>query len=212
MTEEEQRKIFSKNLNYYITNSGKQQKEIAADLGISPTTFNTWCVGKIMPRMGKVQAIADYFNIGKSDLIDDKSNLIGKRTKKGVIINVLGRVAAGIPIDAIEDIIDTEEITEELAKTGEFFGLQIHGDSMTPNICDGDIVIVRQQNDAESGDIVIATVNGDEATCKRLRKYKDGIELVSINPSYKPFEFSNEEIIEKPVKILGKVVELRRKF
>lgn len=73
-----------------------------------------------------------------------------------------------IPIEAVTDIIDTEE----MAKTGEFFGLQIHGDSMIPHICDGDIVIVRQQNDAESGDIVIATVNGDEATCKRLRKYK----------------------------------------
>ena len=83
---------------------------------------------------------------------------------------------------------------------------------MTPNICDGDVVIVRQQDDAESGDIVIATVNGNEATCKRLRKYKDGIELVSSNPSYKPFEFSNKEIIEKPVRIIGKVVELRRKF
>ena len=159
MTEEEQRRIFSKNLNYYISNSGKQQKEIAVDLGISPTTFNTWCVGKIMPRMGKVQAIADYFNIGKSDLIDDKSNLIGKRTKKGIVINVLGRVAAGIPIEAIEDIIDTEEISEELAKTGDFFGLQIHGDSMEPRMCEGDIVIVRKQEDAESGDIVIAMVN-----------------------------------------------------
>lgn len=83
---------------------------------------------------------------------------------------------------------------------------------MTPNICDGDIVIVRQQDDAESGDIVIATINGDEATCKRLRKYKQGIELISNNPSYEPFEFSNEEILNKPVKIIGKVVELRRKF
>lgn len=212
MTEEEQRKIFSKNLNYYISNSGKQQKEIAADLGISPTTFNTWCVWKIMPRMGKVQAIADYFNIGKSDLIDDKSNIIGKRTKKGVIINVLGRVAAGIPIEAIEDIIDTEEITEELAKTGDFFGLKIHGDSMEPRMCEGDVVIVRKQEDAESGDIVIAMVNGDDATCKRLRKYRDGIELISNNPAYKPMFFSNREIEEKPVKIIGKVVELRGKF
>ena len=135
-----------------------------------------------------------------------------KELKKGVVINVLGRVAAGIPIDAIEDIIDTEEIPEEMAKTGEFFGLQIHGDSMTPGICDGDIVIVRQQDDAESGDIVIATINGDEATCKRLRKYKDGIELISNNPSYSPFEFNNQEIEEKPVRIIGKVVELRRKF
>lgn len=83
---------------------------------------------------------------------------------------------------------------------------------MTPTICDGDIVIVRQQNDAESGDIVIATVNGDEATCKRLRKYKEGIELIAINPSYDTLEFSSKEILEKPVKIIGKVVEARRKF
>lgn len=133
-------------------------------------------------------------------------------SRKGVVVNVLGRIAAGIPIDAIKDIIDTEEIPEEMARTGEFFGLQIHGDSMTPSICDGDIVIVKQQNDAESGDIVIATINGDEATCKRLRKYKDGIELISNNPSYSPFEFNNQEIEEKPVRIIGKVVELRRKF
>ena len=91
-------------------------------------------------------------------------------------------------------------------------GLKIKGDSMTPTICDGDVVIVRQQDDAESGDIVIATINGDEATCKRLRKYKEGIELISVNPSYDPFEFSNQEIIDKPVKIIGKVVESRRKF
>ncbi len=212
MTDEEQKKIFSRNLNFYISNSGKQQKEIAADLGISPTTFNTWCVGKIMPRMGKVQAIADYFNIGKSDLIDDKSNLIGKKVKKGIVINVLGRVAAGIPIEAIEDIIDTEEITEDMARTGEFYGLKIHGDSMEPRMCEGDVVIVRKQEDAESGDIVIAMVNGDNATCKRLRKYRDGIELISNNPAYKPMFFSNDEIQSKPVKIIGKVVELRGKF
>ncbi|MEE0751445.1 LexA family protein [Frisingicoccus sp.] len=212
MTDEEQKRIFSKNLGYYISNSGKQQKEVAADLGISPTTFNTWCVGKIMPRMGKVQAIADYFGIGKSDLIDDKSNLYGKKTRKGIVINVLGQVAAGIPIEAIEDIVDTEEITEEMAKTGNFFGLKIRGDSMEPRMCEGDVVIVRQQDDAESGDIVIATVNGNEATCKRLRKYRDGIELVSNNPSYEPMFFSNKEIENKPVKIIGKVVELRGKF
>lgn len=132
--------------------------------------------------------------------------------KKGISIKVLGRVAAGIPIEAIEDVIDTEEITEELAATGDFFGLQIHGDSMEPRICDGDVVIVRQQDDAESGEIVIAMVNGDEATCKRLRKYRDGIELISNNPAYKPMFYSNEDISNKPVKIIGKVVELRGKF
>lgn len=133
-------------------------------------------------------------------------------SKHGVVINVLGRVAAGIPIDAVTDIIDTEEISLEMARTGEFFGLQIKGDSMEPKISDGDVVIVRQQNDAESGDIVIATINGDEATCKRIRKYRDGIELVSSNPCYEPMFFSNEEIENKPVRIIGRVVELRAKF
>lgn len=212
MTDNEQKIIFSKNLNYYIAQSGKQQEEVAEDLGISPTTFNSWCVGEILPRMGKVQLLADYFKIRKSDLIYDKSQFTHMRESTGVIINVLGRVAAGIPIEAVENIIDTEEISEELAKTGEFFGLRVKGDSMAPNICDGDTVIVRKQEDAESGDIVIVAVNGTDAVCKRLGKYAQGIELISDNPSYKTMEFNNNEIIEKPVHIIGKVVELRRKF
>lgn len=212
MTDEEQRRIFSKNLNRYISNSGKQQKEVAKDLGIPNTTFNSWCVGRIMPRMGKVQMIADYFGIGKSDLVDDKSNIVGKRSNTGVVISVYGKVAAGIPIEMIEDIIDTEEIPEKMARNGEFFGLQIHGDSMEPRMIDGDVVIVRRQDDAESGDIVIATINGTDATCKRLKKYSDGIALISINPKYDPIYFSNREVMEKPVKVLGKVVELRAKF
>ena len=72
MTDDEQRKIFGKNLSRYIALSGKEQKEVAKDLGYATTTFNTWCVGKIIPSMGKIQKIADYFGIGKSDLLDDK--------------------------------------------------------------------------------------------------------------------------------------------
>ena len=211
MTDEEQKAVFAKNLNKYLRLSNKSQKEVADSIGVLTSTFNTWCQGVALPRMGKVQKLADYFGIGKSDLIDDKpfSNVT---TKKGVVINVLGRVAAGIPIEAVEDVIDTEEITEEMAATGTYFGLQIKGDSMVPNICNHDIVIVRQQDDAETGDTVIALVNGDDATCKRLKKYHDGIELIPNNPNFQPIYFSNEEIQSKPVRIIGKVVELRRKF
>lgn len=212
MTDEEQKRIFSKNINYYISQSGMQQKDVAKALGFNPTTFNTWCVGKIVPSAGKIQKIADYFKIGKSDLLDDKSSLRGKETRKGIVINVLGRVAAGIPIEAIENIIDTEEISEQMASTGEFFGLQIHGDSMEPRMYEGDVVIVRQQEDAESGDIVIAMVNGHDATCKRLMKYAGSIALLSLNPKYEPMMFTEKEIEEKPVKIIGKVVELRGKL
>lgn len=212
MSDEQQKVIFSRNLNKYLTEYGKSQKEVAEAIGVIPSTFNTWCQGIALPRMGKVQALSDYFGINKSDLIDDKSALIGKTPSKGFTVNVLGRVAAGIPIEAITDIIDTEEISQDLAKTGEFFGLQIHGDSMEPRMYEGDVVIVRQQEDAESGDIVIAMVNGYDATCKRLMKYVGGISLISLNSKYDPMMFTNQEIEEKPVRIIGKVVELRGKF
>ena len=211
MSEREFNQIFSERLRYYLDEYNMTQLELSKRLGVGTTSVYNWCNGIKTPRMDKVDAMCKIFNCKRSDLMEDKSTS-PTPPRKGAVINVLGRVAAGIPIDAIKDIIDTEEIPEEMARTGEFFGLQIHGDSMTPSICDGDIVIVKQQNDAESGDIVIATINGDEATCKRLRKYKDGIELISNNPSYSPFEFNNQEIEEKPVRIIGKVVELRRKF
>lgn len=166
--------------------------------------------GLVDLQQSKIELFAKALGTTAKDLVgwDDEPN----QKRKGVVINVLGRVAAGIPIEAVTDIIDTEEIPEEMAKTGEFFGLQIHGDSMEPKFSEGDVVIVRQQDDAESGDIVIAMINGDDATCKRLRKYRDGIELISSNPSYDPMFFSNEEIERKPVKIIGRVVELRAKF
>ena len=132
--------------------------------------------------------------------------------KKGIKIPVLSRVAAGIPIEMIEDILDYEEISGDMAKHGEYFALKIQGDSMTPRICNNDVVIVRQQDNAENGDIVITAINGDDAMCKRLQKYNDGIALISLNPQYDPIYLKNDEIDEKPVRIIGKVVELRGKF
>lgn len=127
-------------------------------------------------------------------------------------IPVLGNVAAGIPISAVEDILDYEEVPISWQNQGEFFALRIKGDSMQPRMESGDVVIVKQQSDANSGDTVIALVNGDDATCKRLEKTDNGIMLVSTNPKYPPMFFSKEDIVNKPVVILGKVVEFRGKF
>lgn len=210
MTDIEQKKIFSKNLNYYLSKESKTQREVADAISVSPQTFNTWCQGIALPRMGKVQRLADYFHIEKSDLIDERTEQ--PSSPKSNIVKILGRVAAGIPLEAITDIVDEEEIPEELARTGEFFGLRISGDSMEPDIHNGDTVIVKRQDDAESDEIVIALVNGNDGVCKRLKKYADSIALISLNPNYEPMYFNQEEIEEKPVKIIGKVVELRRKF
>ena len=121
-------------------------------------------------------------------------------------------MAAGIPIEAITDVLDYEEITETMSMTGEYFGLRIKGNSMLPRIAEGDVVIVRCQPDAESGHVVIAQVNGDSATCKKLVKHSSGISLVSFNPDYEPMFFSNEDIQRLPVTIIGKVVENRQKY
>lgn len=72
MADEEQKKIFSRNLNNYLLSNNRTQKEVADAIGVSPQTFNTWCQGIALPRMGKVQLLADYFGVGKTDLIDDK--------------------------------------------------------------------------------------------------------------------------------------------
>lgn len=199
-------------------------EDLANKVGVSRQTIQRYESGIIsnIPS-DKIELMAEALNTTPADLmgwtVQDETlsfvdSSLNPTLKESVMvsINVLGRVAAGIPIEAVQDIIDTEEISVEMAKTGEFFGLQIHGDSMEPRICEGDVVIVRKQDNAESGDIVIAMINGDDATCKRLRKYRDGIELISNNPSYAPMFFSNNDIIEKPVKIIGKVVELRAKF
>lgn len=191
-----------------------KQTDLVEKTGISKGALSSYLSGRYVPKQNNIYLIAKALNVNEAWLMGNdvplERHTISK--PKGVMINVLGRVAAGIPISAIEEIIDTEEISSELAKTGNFFGLQIKGSSMEPRILDGDVVIVRQQDDAENGDVVIATINGDDAVCKRLRKYRDGIELISNNPSYSPMYFSNEEISDKPVRIIGKVIELRGKF
>lgn len=204
------KQIMAKNIRYYMNKHSVSQTEICNTLGFKMPTFSDWVNAKTYPRIDKIELMANYFGISKADLVEEHSTQ--SANSNAVIIKVLGRVAAGIPIEAITDIVDEEEISEELARTGDFFGLKISGDSMEPDIHNGDTVIVRKQEDAESDEIVIALVNGNDGVCKRLKKYNDSIALISLNPNYEPMYFNQEEISEKPVQIIGKVVELRRKL
>lgn len=188
------------------------QTDLAKIAGVSNKAVSTWENDIKTPRMGAIQKMADYFRIDKSDIISDyASNQTNK--PRGIKIPVLGYVPAGVPIEAIEDIIDYEEIPADWTNGGsEFFGLKVKGDSMEPEIKNGDIVIVRCQPDADSGQTVIVMVNGDEATCKRIKKTPAGVILVPNNPNYEMMYYSNKEVEELPLTVIGKVVELRRSF
>lgn len=203
----------SNRIQYAMDKLDLKQTDLVSRTGISKGALSSYISGRYVPKQNNIYLIAKALNVSEAWLMGaDVPMSRNVKSKNGITINVLGRVAAGIPINAITEIIDTEEISEEMAKTGEYFGLKIRGDSMEPRICDGDVVIVRQQDNAESGDIVIAMVNGDDATCKRLVKYASSIALVSLNTKYEPMMFTNEEIMSKPVRVIGKVVELRGKL
>ena len=203
------KRVMGDNIQYYMDLKGIDRREFAKALNVPYSSITDWINGKTYPRIDKIQKMADFFHIEKSDLVEPRNS---NKRSASYRIPVLGRVAAGVPLEMVEDVIDWEEISESTANIGNIFALKIKGDSMSPRIIDGDVVIIRQQNDAESGDIVIATVNGDDATCKRIRKYKEGIELIPLNTAYSPIYYSNDEIIGKPVTIIGKVIELRGKF
>lgn len=205
------------------------QKMTLEDLGnkvnVGKSTVRKWETGQIANmKRDKLIAVAEALGTTPSYLMGWREDFIIGDTiieckkapncpiSKALKIPVLGNVAAGLPVEAVEDIIDYEEITEELSKTGEFFALRINGDSMEPKFSIGDVVIVKKQEDAESEDIVIVSINGNDATCKRLKKYQDSLMLISSNPKYEPMVYTNKEIKEKQISILGKVVELRAKF
>jgi len=187
------------------------QNDVAKILGISRTAYVKYETGESRP-IRKLNELSTLFNVSTDYILGNEDKAIIK-SGRGVRIPVLGRVVAGIPIEAVEEIIDYEEITPELAATGEFFALQVRGDSMLPKLEEGDVVIVKKQEDVETGDIAIVLVNGDEATIKQIKKVDGGIMLYGFNPDvYEPHFYSNQQIEELPVRILGKVIESRRSW
>lgn len=203
------KEIFSRNLRYYMSINNKDRYNLVNDLKFPYSTVTDWINGNSYPNIGRIEILANYFNIEKSDLIEDR-----KTSPKQTNIPVLGSIPAGIPMEMIEDIGEFESISEDMLKGGkEYFALKIdeeNGHSMEPEYKPGDILIVLKQDTCENGDDCIIAVNGDDATFKRVFKNENGIILQPLNPSYPPIIYSNDDIISKPVNILGVVVEFRR--
>lgn len=197
-----------------VADSGMKFTKFLEEVGIPQSTWYTWKKKDKKPDTDYLLNIAQFLGVSTDYILTGKNGTLERvqLENEPCVIKVLGKVAAGVPIEASEDVIGEEMITQKMAESGEYFGLRISGNSMEPEIHHGSIVIVRQQDDVENGDIAIVLINGGEATCKKIEKFDNGIMLVPFNKDYPEKFYSNEEIQNLPVRILGKVVEQRKKY
>jgi repressor LexA len=189
---------------------GLSQEDLGKKVGVQKSAINKYEKGRVENlKRTTLEGLADALGVTPVELLGyEDEEQQNQRAKK---IPVLGNVVAGIPLEAIEEILDWEEIPADWH--GEYFALKVKGDSMEPKISEGDVVIVKKQEDIECGDTAIVLVNGEDATVKKIIKNEEGITLVATNTSvFLPRFYTNKEVNKLPVEIIGKVVELRAKF
>ncbi|MER2633434.1 MAG: transcriptional repressor LexA [Rhizobiaceae bacterium] len=147
----------------------------------------------------------------EGDLGKVRSQLAGTGDEediRSVIVPVMGRIAAGTPISAIQSSSHSINVSPEFLSHGEHFALEIRGDSMIEaGIFDGDTVVIKRQETADTGDIVVALIDDEEATLKRLRRKGASIALEAANPAYEPRILGSDR-----VRIQGKLVSLIRRY
>lgn len=207
-------KVFANNLNRFMKIKNVERHKLANDLDFKYTTVCDWCNGKVIPKMDKVDSLAEYLGVKKSDLIEeyiwDRNARLSNMEKHVVRVPLLGRIPAGIPIEAIEDeyTIDYEEVPADW-KTGnkEYFALKITGDSMEPQYNDGDVVVFLKTPMCLSGQDCCIRINGSDATFKRVTIKEEGIILSPLNlensTGFLPKLYTKEEIESLPIEILG---------
>lgn len=206
------------------------QAELARLTGLKVSAISMYENGNREPNFETLEIFADFFNVDMNVLLgrekkSDTTKLLpttqvventhaSKSNRKIARVPLLGRVAAGIPIEAIENIEDYEEMyIPALEDPHDYFALRIVGHSMEPRIWNGDIVIVHKQSDVDSGQIAVVLVNGDDATVKQVKKSENGLTLIGLNPTvYTPHFYTADEVNSLPVRILGAVCEVRGKI
>lgn len=182
------------------------QQKLAAMLGVGQSTVAMWEKGTNNPEHESLINMASIFNVSLDALVG------GGKTKNAYRIPELGYVRAGVPTEAVEDVLDYVDVVISDYDSENYFALRIKGDSMSPRMVDGDTVIVRKQPDFVSGDICVVLVGNADATVKKVIKKDKGIILMPLNGNYEPLFFTPEEVERTPVTIIGKVTELRAKL
>lgn len=211
--------LFAQRLSQLIRNSNYILADMEEAVGKKAATISRYASGEIKGvKRDTIVKLANFFNVSPAwlaGLSNEKysNNKIDKLGNTVVPINVLCTVKAGYDYLAQENIIGTIDVETKLVGNGDdYFALKVKGDSMSPAIIEDDIVIIKKQDDFENGDIVVAIINGDEATIKKGKKSSTGILLQPFNANYEPLIFTYDEIESIPVTIVGIVKQLKREF
>lgn len=203
---------FANRLNRAITLRNIKPIELSEKTGIDKSKISSYMSGRYKAKQDGVYLLAQALNVSEVWLMgyDVPMESIPIKKIDKIKIPVLGKVKAGYDYLAQENIIGYESI-DNVSDPENYYALQVSGDSMEPLFSDGDIAIVHRQDDFDSGNTCIILVNGDEATVKKVVRMDDGIDLIAMNPYYPIRHFSKNEMNEIPIKIIGKVVEARKR-
>ena len=192
------------------------QTEFASLIHVDQSTVSKWEQDKITPDIQTMQLLAEFFGVSVDYLLGRGSNISATTINRNVVrIPIYGTIPAGVPVEMIEDsyIDDYEEIDEILTRNGNtYFGLKIKGDSMSPEFRNGDTIILKQQDSCESGEFCAVSINHTESTFKKVIIRPNGITLQPLNPAFEPMFYTNQEVSELPITILGVVKEVRRTY
>lgn len=193
-------------------------EEAGLKVGVHKSTVLRWENGETEKiKLPILEALADYYNVNPVWLMGydvnkhfTKTDVLGNPV---VSIPLLGSVKAGYNYLAQENWIGTVDVETSLVGDGkDFFALKVKGDSMAPVFLEGDIVVVKKQNNCENNEFAIVIINGDEGTLKKIKKTDNGIILQPLNPAYGPVMYTKEEMETIPVLIAGIVKQLKREF
>lgn len=192
---------------------GYSQQQLCIMLGLKGSSVSNWESGKTKPNRNNLQRLARLYGVSMDYLLGEEEKDKTAESSNALRVPVLGSIPAGVPIEAIEDILDWEEVPADWGRGGkEYFALKVHGNSMLPEYRDGDVVIFHKQETCESGQDCAVMVNGDDATFKRVKITDRGVMLQALNPDYESYPYTSKEWEESNGKILGVVAELRRKY
>ena len=214
MNDRSSKQILARNIRHYMEQNNRTRNEMCEALGVKYTTFTDWVNAKTYPRIDRIEQLAAYFGIEKSDLLEERlpAGAIPYQKRPTQPIPIVGVVSCGTPLLAEDNIEGYYETSLQDITTGEtYFWLRARGDSMiNVGIHEDDLLLIRQQNDVDSGDIAVVSINGDDATLKRIIKKENALILQPENPAYDTKIFVGEEMAS--VHIRGRLMKLEKRF